>query len=87
MGIHAVWQLVDNDRSTNTLPSELALLHHYRNWETQDDLNYIEDAYIPQQYGNELFQRISTVRRLLHMHGIRMGCIHCLSNLSHTVSP
>lgn len=43
----------------------VALLHHYRNWETHGDVNCFQDDYLPTQFSDPLLRRVAAVRRRL----------------------
>ena len=72
VGIHNIWDFRDGvGRTGETVSTDVGILHHYRNWETDPhDPNYVEDRYVPQQYGDEIFARITSAHRTLKERGI-----------------
>ncbi|XP_033755229.1 beta-1,4-galactosyltransferase galt-1-like isoform X3 [Pecten maximus] len=60
VGIHNVWK----ERSGSSLlnvPPDVALMHHYRNWENPHDKMKREDGLIALQYKDELLGRLKKV--------------------------
>ena len=50
-------------RAKTELTPEIALLHHYRNWETRGDVNFVQDDYLPTHFSDPLLRRVAAVRK------------------------
>ncbi|XP_064641492.1 uncharacterized protein LOC135496230 [Lineus longissimus] len=61
VGVHNIWNF-EHGFGSHILSESDGLLHHYRNWETKGDRNYVVDKYM-HKFRTELLGRVEKVKK------------------------